>query len=330
MANGTVRRSRHFIIEGLAETEAYRSPQQFGSSAVVPQRNRAQHAGVLQREVEAVREEADAARDVQQAAGLDDLGLRVEFESFPDIELAFESLARERSGIDLLNVRQDGNRTLATVFVPDGKLDHFERLISDYLTERRDSIGRPRDNRRLLDAIQQIRVASLRALWTDADAEFPTEDEGLLWWEVWLPVRRDRQAVVESFREQAGVQGMRLVPGELVFPERTVLLAAASLEQMQHSMLMLNSVAELRRAKETAEFFDSLRPDEQQEWLDELLERPSSLPMLMRFRASVCSTQESIAAIRCWVQRLLPVICIPLSPAGAPMMRTATGRRWLA
>ena len=215
---------------------------------------------------------ADAARDAQQAAGLEDLSLRVEFASFPDIELAFESLARERSGIELLNVRQDGNRTLATVLVPDGQLEHFERLVRHYLEERRDSIGRARDNRRLVDAIQEIRAASLRALWTDT-AELPTEDEGSLWWEVWLPVRRDRQAVVESFRERAEAQGMRVVPGELVFPERTVLLVSASLEQMQHSMLTLNSIAELRRAKETAEFFDSLRPEEQQEWLDELLAR---------------------------------------------------------
>ena len=66
---------------------------------------------------------------------------------------------------------------------------------------------------------------------------------------------------------------MRVAPGDLIFPERTVLLASASLEQMQHSMLTLNSIAELRRAKETAEFFDSLRQDEQQEWLEELLER---------------------------------------------------------
>ena len=204
---------------------------------------------------------------------MDELGLRVEFESFAEIELAFESLARERSGIELLNVRQDGDRTLATVFVPDGKLDHFERLIRDYLAERRDSIGRARDNRKLVDAIRQIRAASLRALWTDADTEFPTEDEGSLWWEVWLPVRRDRQAVVASFRERAEAQRMRVAPGDLVFPERTVLLVSASLEQMRHSMLTLNSIAELGRAKETAEFFDSLRPEEQQDWLDELLAR---------------------------------------------------------
>jgi len=38
-------------------------------------------------------------------------------------------------------------------------------------------------------------------------------------------------------------------------------------------MMMLNSIAELRRAKETAEFFDSLLPEEQPARLDELLGR---------------------------------------------------------
>ena len=80
------------------------------------------------------------------------LGLQVEFESFPGIELAFESLARERSGIELSNVRHEDGRTQATVFVPDGKLDHFEGLVHDYLAEKRDSRGRPRDNQRLIDA----------------------------------------------------------------------------------------------------------------------------------------------------------------------------------
>ena len=44
---------------------------------------------------------AEVAREAQQAAGVDDgLDLRVEFEGFPDIGLAFERLARERSGIE--------------------------------------------------------------------------------------------------------------------------------------------------------------------------------------------------------------------------------------
>jgi len=43
--------------------------------------------------------------------------------------------------------------------------------------------------------------------------------------------------------------------------------------QIKQSIMLLNSIAELRRAKETAEFFDSLYPTEQREWIDELLQR---------------------------------------------------------
>ena len=230
-------------------------------------------------QVDELRTAAAYARETQQDAGLEDgLGLQVEFESFPDIELAFESLAREPQGIELLNVRQEDSRTHATVFVPDGKLDHFEVLIHDYLAERRDRAGRPRDNQRLIDAISQIRAASLQALWTDDHESFPLEDAEQFWWEVWLPVRRERQVVIATFRRLAEAQGMKTAPGELIFPERTVLLVRTSAEQMQRSILTLNSIAELRRAKETTDFFDTLRPEEQRGWLDDLLARTRFSP----------------------------------------------------
>ena len=60
-------------------------------------------------------------------------------------------------------MRHEEDRTHATVFVPDGKLGHFENLIRDYLAEKRDSIGRARDNRRLIDAIRHIRAVPLRS-----------------------------------------------------------------------------------------------------------------------------------------------------------------------
>ena len=58
-----------------------------------------------------------------------------------------------------------------------------------------------------------------------------------------------------------------------MFPERTVLLVRASLAQMKGSMAILNNIAELRRAKETADFFESMPIDEQSAWLDDLLAR---------------------------------------------------------
>ena len=265
---------RHFILNGFTETEAYRYPVENRNRSANPERDRIRHGEALRGQINRLRNVAENAREVQREAGMEDgLGLQVEFESFPGIELAFESLARERSGIELMNVRQEERRSLATVFVPDGKLDHFENLIRDYLAEKRDKAGNLRDNRRLIDTIRQIRAASLRTLWTDDPGTFPTISEGSIWWEVWLPVRRDRHATTEFFRERADTQGINIGQGELVFPERTVLLARASLEQMQHSIVTLNCIAELRRPKETAEFFDSLPADEQSEWLDDLLSR---------------------------------------------------------
>jgi hypothetical protein len=153
MAEQDDQRKRHFILEGTAETERFRSPQQGGGGTSIPDRNRSQHGGALMRQLEALRPQVVNAREAQEAAGIEEgFGLQVEFESFPDIELAFESLTRERSGIELLNVRHDEQRTLATVFVPDGKLETFENLIHAYLDESKDTKTGPK-NRKLLNAI---------------------------------------------------------------------------------------------------------------------------------------------------------------------------------
>ena len=271
MANGNGTKYRHFILSDTSETQPYRSPLRGEDPSIKPQ-NRLRHGSKLRQQIDALRSKADATRQVQQDAGVEE-GIQVEFESFPDIKRAFENLAREHWGIELLNIRRESNRTYATVFVPDGKLNHFERLIHNYLIEKRDKNGKAIDNRKLIDTIREIRVASLQSLWTDAVEIFPTVDEEPFWWEVWLPIRGNQQATLEAFRERAKTLGMQVAQGSFMFPERTVLLIQASLEQMQRSMAILNNIAELRRAKETADFFDSLPIDEQRAWLDDLLKR---------------------------------------------------------
>lgn len=295
---------RHFILEGVTTTELF-SRKAGGSTPNVPEQDRGPHAAVLRRRLAELRTVADEAKATQMDAGLvDDIGIQVEFRSFPSVDLLAERLARESRGIELLSVRKDAEteRTHATVLVPDGQLDHFENVISAYVQKRVDSRGRPRDNRLLVDAIEDLRHATLRALWTDAEDEFPTvEDEGL-WWEVWLPIRGDGRDESARFRERVGllagdptappdVGGRRAQPdlfeldapttapgpyvadGELRFPERTVVLVHATVRQLRRSMLVLNSIAELRRAKDATEFFDALPVDEQQEWVDDLLAR---------------------------------------------------------
>lgn len=273
MAEPSLPKRRHFILEGVTTAKPFRG-RGGGTGPSVPTRDRRSHAADLSRQLTKVQEELDRVRELQQAAGLDGgIGLQVEFESFPDVELMFEQLASQRAGIELLNVRLRGAVTLATVFVPDGKLEHFERIIGEYLNGKHDKNGRPRDHQVLVDAIRAIRRATLRALWTDDDGVFPQDLDEPITWEVWLPVGGHRDAVVDSFRRLAEDQELRVYGGVVRFPERTVLLLRASATQLSRSLLTLNSIAELRRAKQTDELILGLRPDEEAEWVADLLDR---------------------------------------------------------
>ncbi len=89
--------------------------------------------------------------------------------------------------------------------------------------------------------------------------------------EVWLPVRGQRQAVVEDFKLAALAECV-VSEQQADFPERTVLLMYGSERQFSRSVMTLNCVAELRLAKETASFFDEMNVGEHPV-ADELLQR---------------------------------------------------------
>ncbi len=268
---------RHFLLNGTAERQNYNSRPGRGGKSVLPDRNRKQHGGKLLRQLNYLEPQIAEARLRQKEAGVeeDGIGLQIEFEGFPDVQLAFESLADLRSRIELRNVRTDESSgvTLATVFVPDGKLPLFEKKIRDYITERKDKNGKARDNAPLISTIHQIRSATIAALWTDDPSFLPSTESESIWWEVWLAVGVNRERTIEEFRALAERQGFRVAKGELTFPERIVLLMYGSMGQMKKSVLVLNSVAELRLPKETAYFFDGLSPNEQRRWTEELAGR---------------------------------------------------------
>ena len=274
MANGGGETHRHFILEGVTRTERYRSHGRGSSHPVFPQ-DRPEHATRLRAGLSDVHAAAERLA-LEAGEPVEGLGIQVEFEGFPKLELAFEKLPREAQGIELRSVRVRGDITFANVFVPTGKLDHFERLIQDYLGYKRNKNGHPIDNQKLLDTIRAIRAASVQALWTDDGEELP-EDEEPFWCEVWLAhsPNEDRDAAVGIFRERAQTVGMEVVAGEVRFPERTVFVARTSLAMIRQSLLLLNSIAEIRGVRETAEFFDTLTLPEQAEWLADLLERAS-------------------------------------------------------
>lgn len=274
MTTENQQRRPHLFPNDTRSTEGYTAKKVVVVKAAVPHLPREQHAHELRTQfaqVEAAQHQQVAeqmAAEVQTA-----IGIQIEFESQQGVELAAESLARDRQGIELMNVRELGNQVLATVFVPQGKLTHFERLIEAYAEHRTGAGGRSLDNQSLIDAIRSVRVATFDSLWTDSAEALPANDAEAIWWEAWLPAGENRPQVTEDFRKVGELTGLLIRERVLHFPERSVVQMYGSKAQLLQSSLVLNMVAELRRAKTTAEFFTALPLEEQAEWTGNLQDR---------------------------------------------------------
>jgi hypothetical protein len=261
----------HLIIRGTAAREKYVPPSLGGIRPQFPKVNRHTHGKKLLKQLKKLEAEAKALGEERDALGLDAQdGICIQFESAPGFELKLDSLERMQSGIELLSVQQEGEKTIAVVFVPEGKLKHFENLLTQYVEQESPS-GKPK-NEALITTIANIRKAALEALWMDGRQELPAEGQRI-WWEVWLRVGTTVQEDTEKFRRLAHQLGIQVGPDEIHFPDRAVLLAYATRQQMVRSIELLNVIAELRRAKETAEFFVDLASSEQSAWIADAVKR---------------------------------------------------------
>lgn len=269
---------RHFHFKQTGKPEKFRSTIKPKRDPKYPPRDRLIHGNLLRQQLQRVQEQLDDAVGLQRLYGQEKgLGLQIEFVSEPSFPLVFEGLARGAQRIELLNVRFDKatETHFATVFVPDGKLVAFEKLVTKYLTEKSKKKGVAL-NTPLLNPIAEIRSATFEALWTDAAHMLPANDLEAVWWEFWLPARENQAAVEERFRTVADVLGLQTSNHVLTFPERTVINVFAPRAAIVGSIHLLNEVAEIRRAKETAEFFDALPPLEQQTWVTHLSGRTNA------------------------------------------------------
>jgi hypothetical protein len=263
----------HLLITGTSTTEPYTSPASGGKTFRVPQRQRQTHGQRLLRQFDAIREQAQTSIAEQRAYGIDaQNGIYLQFESDPDFELKIESLEARPSGIELLSVHRVENRTLATVFVPEGKLDILVNKFIDYLNPEKDSPkGKPR-NEDLVASIASISKAALEALWTDTPETMPDKGE-VIWWEVWLRATEDPVADVNFFKEHARQMELTVLEETLKFPDRTVVAVQGTKEQMSRSVNLLNCIAELRRVKDSADFFTAMNRPEQIDWVNAALDQ---------------------------------------------------------
>ncbi|HEX7180433.1 MAG TPA: S8 family peptidase [Thermoanaerobaculia bacterium] len=264
MPNG-YERFRHLLLAGTARSLPYTQRGGGRPRGGYPHRNPDEHGRELSAELAAIRATQAELLDRRRSQEfLDVTGSEVTFELVLNPHLKLESLEDQRAGIELLAFRKTGDEIgTASVFVPEGKLQVFEKKLAAYLDAENLTIKGNRKHESLINSIERIRRTVLGDLWTDPLREFPAEG-GMLWWEIWVR----NQAGVDRFREHA--RRLEIVTGErtLRFPDRSVLLAHASVEQMTLSVELLDSIAELREARSLAVEFLQMEHREEREQID--------------------------------------------------------------
>lgn len=252
-------------------------------------RDRAGHAAKLKRDLADCFERD---RELRVATASDRNGTYLSFASDPGFDLMTKSLEAKRLGIRLVNVQEIGEPnqsvTRATIFVPSAghAPAHFLRKLTEYETtfSRRSIAALERKgitdqelkpmNADLVNSIAEIRLALLETgFWTDSPELIPDKPD---WVEAWLS-SADLGAI-ERFRSLCQRLEIRLGDGELVFPERSVILICAGREQLVQLIEHSSDVAEFRAAREVASFFLNESNREQADWVGHLLERVAIQP----------------------------------------------------
>jgi hypothetical protein len=273
-----VPRYPHLLLVETGVAERYTATRSRSREFLLPDRNRARHAAHLLRDFQQAQSQRETFPQQIGNGFYESPGLTLTFESEPNFPLAFESLDLQASNIQLLSVKSDeDNRVIATVHVPDDKVGVLLRKLEAY-RDFDPLTSRTRENRKLVESISNIKLATLRELWTDEQALYPAANTPIAW-EVWL--RRsdpDQPSTLELLRRGSADLGYEVLSNPLRFVDRTVVLVRGTREQLSRGADVLGVVAEARKAKVTTEFFSSLSPDEQHQWSEDLLQRLTPPP----------------------------------------------------
>ncbi len=269
---------KHIFISGNVNSEKYKAPSARGKKPRIPDRDRITHSQKLLKQLEDIwlkKDQLNQRREAEQITTRE--GSYISFTSAVDNDLITKSLEDLRKGIRLLNIKEilvgeDQTQIRATVYVPNGKEGHFINKIQKYQSEQTKK-GEPK-NASLVNSIEDVSLVLLEGLWTDKIELIPTTVAK--WCEVWLNVNtkeNQEQTQISQFLETLKNIGIKVKPNSIIFPERAVLLINANRSQLVELMLQSDLLAEFRIGQEPAGFWVNESTTQQQEWLEDLLQR---------------------------------------------------------
>lgn len=289
------------LNNGYYQELPYIFPKQIGGGDgfSVIERNRAIHAKLLLTQLNTLQQQFDIAKDIEVPENIvKDEIVYVEFTSEWGYELKFESLDQDSGNakkFQLLNViieerEENGTREFrdhATLLLHESGVSAFIDKVNKYLTENfiktdRDTgekidTGNPK-NYKLLNNIQIIRLATLKAFWTDApEISFPDTEESI-WWEVWFRrTNNDNERMARVFQNLIEV-GCEIGVSELQLVEHRVRLIKGTAHQLAQSLLLLDNLSELRKPQEITDFIfhKDVDYEDKRDYLEDLIGRTES------------------------------------------------------
>lgn len=169
-------------------------------------------------------------------------------------------------------VVDDVNRTKASINLPVEQEDFFKSEIQRLFPNTEVKITP--SNADLVNSIEDVSIALLEGLWTDNLQLIPAETTK--WCEVWLNVNtkeKIEQEQIAEFLTTLERIGIEVKHNSIIFPERAVLLINANRQNLIELMLQSDLLAEFRAGQEPAGFWVNESSKEQQNWVENLLQR---------------------------------------------------------
>lgn len=242
---------RNLILEGTATSFPYGHPNHRGGGAKLPQRERAEHAKKLSRELSDAYAEARTAYPGEGRAGT-----YLQFNSSSGYSLTVDSLENGPKKIRVLNSRFDSEtgRTSSTVFVPSGKEGFFSQRIDEYATK--DVVPKDKSkpskpsHQKLIDSIDYIDAATPYSLWIGPEELYPSN--AAVWCELWIDVPKKADAAV-AYGELTAVcelHGIQLSEDYISFPESLVALVKVNADDISSLFSSIGHISEIKRSPE--------------------------------------------------------------------------------
>lgn len=292
----------HIIVNGRTEVLPYTSPNRGRSIDARPIGNRQQHGTTI-------RQQFNRAVDDFRADHDDADFIYVVFKSPTDVLLDIDKF--DKGKFRLASYKKipvnaaDGTQNdyyEATVCLSRSAVSQFLNKVEQYLNE--DTRGGNPKNNTLIANIEEIRAATLQSFWQEPELPFPDLNEDT-WWEVWLS--RDRidnaQNPISNLLPSLQDAGVQVGERFLKFPEHWVYLMKSTASQLG-TILYSDRLAELRKPRDTADFFTGLERQEQTDWIADLVARTDNLSS--QNNVSVCLLDTGVNRSHPLLENLIP------------------------